>query len=132
MWSAHAHKFLQCRTESYDTLGLVGEDPRWDIFAKFHAYLHVAFPKTFAKAHVTPVNTYNLVLHLEGSDPSLKPILLTAHQDVVPVNPETVNEWKYPPYSGYYDGQYIKQVLHERQLVLMLSAQGNIFMAAVA
>ena len=24
--------------------------------------------------------------------------------DVVPVNPETVGEWKYPPYSGYYDG----------------------------
>ena len=24
--------------------------------------------------------------------------------DVVPVNPETVSEWKYPPYSGYYDG----------------------------
>ena len=24
--------------------------------------------------------------------------------DVVPVNPDTVDEWKYPPYSGYYDG----------------------------
>ena len=24
--------------------------------------------------------------------------------DVVPVNPDTVDEWKYPPYSGHYDG----------------------------
>jgi hypothetical protein len=24
--------------------------------------------------------------------------------DVVPVNPDTVDEWEYPPYSGHYDG----------------------------
>ena len=24
--------------------------------------------------------------------------------DVVPVNPDTVDGWKYPPYSGHYDG----------------------------
>ena len=41
----------------------------------------------------------------KGSDPSLKPLLLLAHQDVVPVNPDTVDEWTHPPYSGYFDGQ---------------------------
>lgn len=97
-----------CRTESYDDLGPVGEDPRWDIFAKFHAYLRVSFPKTFATTSVTAVNTYGLVLHWAGSDPSLKPILLTAHQDVVPVDPNTAKNWKYPPYSGHYDGASTK------------------------
>ena len=24
--------------------------------------------------------------------------------DVVPVNPDTADEWEYPPYSGHYDG----------------------------
>ena len=24
--------------------------------------------------------------------------------DVVPVEPKTVDKWKYPPYSGHYDG----------------------------
>ena len=24
--------------------------------------------------------------------------------DVVPVNPDTVDEWTHPPYSGYFDG----------------------------
>lgn len=24
--------------------------------------------------------------------------------DVVPVNPETISEWAYPPYSGHFDG----------------------------
>ncbi|KAG9119675.1 hypothetical protein FRC07_005184, partial [Ceratobasidium sp. 392] len=38
---------------------------------------------------------------------SLKPILLTAHQDVVPVDPNTLGSWIHPPYSGYYDGTWI-------------------------
>ena len=30
--------------------------------------------------------------------------------DVVPVNEDTVDQWKYPPYSGYYDGMsFIKR-----------------------
>jgi Gly-Xaa carboxypeptidase len=27
--------------------------------------------------------------------------------DVVPVNPETVDKWIYPPYSGHFDGERI-------------------------
>jgi Gly-Xaa carboxypeptidase len=43
----------------------------------------------------------------KGSDESLKPLLLMAHQDVVPVEPTTVDQWAYPPYSGHYDGERI-------------------------
>jgi Gly-Xaa carboxypeptidase len=70
---------------------------------------------------LTKVNTWGLVYVWPGSDENLKPALLMAHQgmgwdsffrlkddasplDVVPVNPDTVTEWKYPPYSGHYDG----------------------------
>lgn len=31
--------------------------------------------------------------------------------DVVPVNPDTVDEWTHPPYSGYYDGMSLILVL---------------------
>lgn len=82
----------------------VGQDTRWEVFADLHDYLSVSFPKTFASMDFTPVNTYAIVLHLQGSDEQLKPILFTAHQDVVPVEPSTIKEWTYPPYSGYYDG----------------------------
>ena len=34
------------RTESYDQMGPVGVDPRWDVFAAFHTYLLKAFPLT--------------------------------------------------------------------------------------
>ncbi|EIM87284.1 carboxypeptidase S [Stereum hirsutum FP-91666 SS1] len=103
-WIAGA---IQVETESYDAMGEVGEDPRWDKFADFHDYLAKAFPLTHATAKLTKVHTYGLVYHWQGSDSSLKPALLTAHQDVVPVHPDTVDEWVHPPYSGYYDGEYV-------------------------
>ena len=27
--------------------------------------------------------------------------------DVVPVDPTTVDQWTYPPYSGYFDGEFL-------------------------
>ncbi|KAH9167375.1 hypothetical protein EDB89DRAFT_128974 [Lactarius sanguifluus] len=56
---------------------------------------------------LTKVNTYGLLYEWKGSDDTLKPLLLAAHQDVVPVDPKTVDQWKYPPYSGHYDGESI-------------------------
>lgn len=51
------------------------------------------------------VHTFGLVFSLQGSDSSLKPLMLTAHQDVVPVaDPET---WKHPPFSAHYDGRWL-------------------------
>jgi Gly-Xaa carboxypeptidase len=32
---------------------------------------------------------------------------LTAHQDVVPVEPNTASFWIHPPYSGHYDGTWV-------------------------
>ncbi|KAL6916185.1 hypothetical protein FSST1_007680 [Fusarium sambucinum] len=31
------------------------------------------------------------------------PILLAAHQDVVPVSEDTLDDWDHPPFDGYYD-----------------------------
>jgi Gly-Xaa carboxypeptidase len=56
---------------------------------------------------LTKPNTYGLVYVWKGSDSSLKPLLLLAHQDVVPVDQTTVDKWAHPPYSGYYDGERI-------------------------
>lgn len=51
------------------------------------------------------VNTLGLVYTLQGSDPDLKPTLLAAHQDVVPVADEST--WKHPPFAAVYDGEYL-------------------------
>ncbi|KAI0091719.1 carboxypeptidase S [Irpex rosettiformis] len=82
----------------------VGQDPHWETFSDLHTELRKLFPLVFKSLNVTTVNTYNLVFHWQGSDDSLKPVLLTAHQDVVPVEPSTVDQWTHPPFSGYNDG----------------------------
>jgi len=94
-------------TESYDKMGPVGVDERWEAFKPFHDYLHQSFPLTHETLTLTKVNTYGLLYEWKGSDNTLKPLLLAAHQDVVPVDPKTVDQWKFPPYSGHYDGESI-------------------------
>ncbi|KZS94463.1 carboxypeptidase S [Sistotremastrum niveocremeum HHB9708] len=98
---------VQIPTESYDRMDPVGQDSRWLAFVPLHDYLAEAFPLIYSTLKLTKVNTYGLIYEWTGSDSSLKPLLLTAHQDVVPVDPLTVDKWVQPPYSGYFDGEYI-------------------------
>jgi Gly-Xaa carboxypeptidase len=35
---------VKISTESFDDMGQVGGDPRWDVFVDFHAYLEKTFP----------------------------------------------------------------------------------------
>ncbi|KAL0564031.1 hypothetical protein V5O48_018026 [Marasmius crinis-equi] len=103
-WLAGA---VRVPTESYDNMDPVGVDPRWEAFGKFHEYLESAFPLVHSKLALSKHNTYGLLYQWQGTDSSLKPLLLMAHQDVVPVEPKTVDQWTHPPYSGHYDGERI-------------------------
>ncbi|KAK7060895.1 hypothetical protein VNI00_000628 [Paramarasmius palmivorus] len=103
-WLAGA---IQVPTESYDNMDPVGIDPRWETFGKLHEYLATAFPLVHSNLSLKKVNTYGLLFEWTGTDSSLKPLLLAAHQDVVPVDPKTVDEWTHPPYSGHFDGERI-------------------------
>lgn len=98
---------IQIPSESYDDLGPVGEDKRWDTMYDLAAYLENSFPLVYSKLEVEKVNTHGLLYTWKGSEESLKPTVLMAHQDVVPVAESTINQWTHPPYSGYYDGHYI-------------------------
>lgn len=61
-------------------MGAVGEDPRWEVFNKVPQYLETTFPKVHATVKRETVNTHGLIFTWEGSDPSLKPVLLMGHQ----------------------------------------------------
>ncbi|KAF9269527.1 carboxypeptidase S [Marasmius fiardii PR-910] len=98
---------VQVETETSDDMGPVGEDPRWETRVRFHQYLEDAFPRVHSIVERIKVNTYGLVYVWKGYDVALKPYILAGHQDVVPVNPDTVDEWAYPPYSGHFDGERI-------------------------
>jgi Gly-Xaa carboxypeptidase len=86
---------------------LPGKDPAWKPMIKFREYLTKAFPLIHEKLKLETVNKNGLVYTWEGANPSLKPTLLLAHQDVVPVSDDTIDEWKYPPFSGFFDGKHV-------------------------
>ncbi|KAJ3847607.1 hypothetical protein EV368DRAFT_50867 [Lentinula lateritia] len=96
---------IQIPSESYDNMPPPGQDPRWETMGQVHDYLAVAFPLIHSTFSLAKVNTYGLLYKWTGSDASLKPYLLAAHQDVVPVNPDTLDTWIHPPYSGFYDAE---------------------------
>ncbi|KAF5388643.1 hypothetical protein D9757_004794 [Collybiopsis confluens] len=102
-WLAGA---VQIPTEIYDDVTEI-DDHRWDSFRRFHEYLLEAFPLVHSSLKLTKVNSYGLLYEWTGADLSLKPVLLAAHQDVVPVEPQTVADWTYPPFSGHFDGTRI-------------------------
>ncbi|TQV93174.1 vacuolar carboxypeptidase Cps1 [Cordyceps javanica] len=89
----------------YDDLGEIGEDDRWEPFDELHRVIKKSYPAVYKHAKVEHVNTYGLLYTVQGSDPDLKPILLMAHQDVVPVADEST--WTYPPFEAHYDGQFL-------------------------
>jgi Gly-Xaa carboxypeptidase len=91
-------------TETFDDMGDVTE-PVWEKFLPLHDYLEDSFPLLHSNLELTKVNTYGLLYVWKGSDSDLKPLLLAAHQDVVPVLETTINEWQHPPFSGYFDGE---------------------------
>lgn len=83
------------------------DDPFFERFKQFHEYLKATFPGVHTHLTLDKVNKYGLVYTWKGTNENLQPILLAAHQDVVPVEWDTADRWTYPPYSGYYDGKRV-------------------------
>jgi carboxypeptidase PM20D1 len=54
-------------------------------FLDFHAFLERSFPRVHAALGRETVGDLSLLYTWEGSDPSLDPVLLMGHIDVVPV-----------------------------------------------
>ncbi|CAG7939186.1 unnamed protein product [Penicillium olsonii] len=90
---------------SYDDLGEIGKDERWNPFYEILPVLQKLYPSLHKQAKLEKINTFGLLYTLEGSDPSLKPTVLLAHQDVVPV--ADASTWTYPPFEAHFDGEYI-------------------------
>lgn len=99
---------VQVDTQVRDLMPSVDESPEtWAHFAPFHEYLRSTFPTVFEHCHVETVNTYGLLITYQGSSKKEKPLVLMAHQDVVPVQKDTIDQWTYSPFSGHYDGNAV-------------------------
>ncbi|HXR24403.1 MAG TPA: M20/M25/M40 family metallo-hydrolase, partial [Candidatus Binataceae bacterium] len=87
---------VQLRTISYEA---PSEESRAELL-KLHAYLAQAFPNAHRAMTREVVGGYSLLYTWTGEQPNAKPILLMAHQDVVPIAPGTETQWHADPFGG--------------------------------
>ena len=104
--SAAAQRFagaLRFKTISYqDSLQFDAAE-----FRRFQDYLATSFPKTHATLARETVGRFSLLYRWTGTDTSLPPVVLMAHQDVVPVEPGTEAKWTYPAFDGRIAEGYV-------------------------
>lgn len=70
----------------------------WAKFREFHEYLRTTWPLVHSKFTREVIGHAGLLYTWKGLDPTLEPLMLTAHQDVVPEGDASL--WKHPPYSA--------------------------------
>lgn len=90
-------KSLQIPTVVYD------KTKDYSMMQKFHDFLEKSYPLVYKTAVLDKVNKYGLVFQFSGSNKDLKPILLMAHMDTVPIGDPS--DWSEDPFSGRFDGE---------------------------
>jgi carboxypeptidase PM20D1 len=76
-------------------------------FLAFRKFLKDNYPLTHRHLARKVINGYALLYEWPGSDPELKPVVLMAHMDVVPVDPVTETEWTWPAFNGKVADGYV-------------------------
>lgn len=102
-----ANKVAERLSGSIQFKTISSQDPSkidYEQFRLLQEYLKKAFPLAHSTLDKKVINEYSLLYVWKGTDAQKKPILLLAHQDVVPVDS---GGWKYPPFSGTVADGYI-------------------------
>lgn len=76
-------------------------------FLAFHEYLEKTYPLVHAQLKREKVKRFSLLYTWEGKNPQLKPAILMAHQDVVPIEEASRNLWTVDPFAGVVKDNYI-------------------------
>lgn len=81
-------------------------------FDEMRAWMAGAYPHVFSEGTVELVDAAgtgrrNLLITVEGTDPSLAPLALLAHQDVVGVVPGTGEDWTHGAFKGTVDRGFV-------------------------
>lgn len=66
----------------------------------FHAHLAASYPRVHAQLRLEKVAGHSLLFTWSGTDPSAPALLLAAHQDVVPIEGDSLRKWTHPPFAG--------------------------------
>jgi carboxypeptidase PM20D1 len=69
-------------------------------FEAFISWAASAYPEVHSSLELDRIGGLSLLFTWPGRNPDAAPILLTAHYDVVPVNPGSESDWSHPPFAG--------------------------------
>ncbi|QUH30475.1 M20/M25/M40 family metallo-hydrolase [Vallitalea guaymasensis] len=73
----------------------------WEQFKRYHSLIEEMFPLVHKNIDRKIINEYSLLYHWNGKNKNnKKPIIITAHMDVVPIEEGTEKDWKQEPFSG--------------------------------
>jgi carboxypeptidase PM20D1 len=93
---SHLSQAIQYRTMSFQDVSLMDSTQ----FEGFLGFLQKTYPLVHSRLSLEKISSYSLLFKWNGSNSSLKPILLMGHYDVVPVIQGTQKMWKKQPFAG--------------------------------
>lgn len=99
----HLAAAVRCQTVPRDESGT----PDSAAFAQLHNMLATTYPLVHGNLKREVISEYSLLYTWEGTNPSLDPVMVMAHQDVVSADPATLSQWTYPPFEGCIDDEFI-------------------------
>lgn len=98
--SQNLSKAVSFRTISYENIALTDTLQ----FLQFHAFIDSTYPLIFEHLEKEIHGNNALLYKWQGKNTKLRPLVLLAHQDVVPVVEEN---WEKDPFSKEIDNEYI-------------------------
>ncbi len=104
--NVEAAAYRLARALSFNTDNTEPDQTDFREFDRLHEHIRRSYPHVMA-AGEWEVLGHSILITIPGSDPSLPPMQLMAHQDVVPVVPGTEDDWLHGPFEGYIDDEYV-------------------------
>lgn len=107
-WDRNAMLDRFSRAIQYKTISGSEDDLRDTTeFYGFLDFIEWEYPLVHERLDRIYFNDLTPLYFWEGSDPSLSPILLMGHYDVVPIDSTDIEGWEYGPFSGQISDGYI-------------------------
>jgi carboxypeptidase PM20D1 len=78
-----------------------------EAFRGLRRHLETSYPRVHRALVRETVAEWSLLYTWRGRDPSLQPMLLAAHLDVVPVDAGSAGDWTHPPFAGVVEGGFV-------------------------
>lgn len=92
----HLSEAIKINTTSFDDTAIVNQAA----FDSFFTFLKTEYAPVFENLEDTIINQRSLLLKWKGKNESVKPVILYAHLDVVPIEESTKAKWTHAPFSG--------------------------------